>query len=83
MQTSIAILIKNVVSSSWNKFPNCFKWAIKVDFNIMITEIYFLVVGNKNQGKSRILTVKYTPDAPFQYLPIMNCIFTAQKYVSE
>ncbi|RDD38097.1 General transcription factor IIH subunit 3 [Trichoplax sp. H2] len=35
---------------------------------------------NKGQAKSRILVIKCTPDTSFQYLPIMNCIFTAQKY---
>ncbi|KAL1919080.1 uncharacterized protein VTP21DRAFT_2461 [Calcarisporiella thermophila] len=29
--------------------------------------------------KPRILVVSVSPDSPFQYIPIMNCIFSAQK----
>jgi len=31
--------------------------------------------------KRRILVINASPDVPEQYLPVMNCIFSAQKQV--
>lgn len=32
--------------------------------------------------KPRILIISISPDSPYQYISIMNCIFSAQKLVS-
>ncbi len=33
--------------------------------------------------KPRILIISVSPDSPYQYISIMNCIFSAQKLVSS
>lgn len=35
-----------------------------------------------SQIKPRILILSLSPDSPVQYIPLMNCIFSAQKAVS-
>jgi len=33
--------------------------------------------------KRRMLVIDASPDVPEQYLPVMNCIFSAQKLVNS
>jgi transcription initiation factor TFIIH subunit 3 len=33
--------------------------------------------------KPRMLIISVSPDSPYQYISIMNCIFSAQKLVRE
>lgn len=40
------------------------------------------LVPNLSKPKPRIAIMSVTEDASAQYVPIMNCIFTAQKNVS-
>jgi hypothetical protein len=46
------------------------------------TDIHRSKKGDENSSlQTRILVLSVSPDAPSQYIPIMNCIFGAKKFV--